>query len=525
MAAVATVKPAGAPAQAPLRAWFQREVQPFLAEHAGAVERMGKRGLYPVGVLLLAFLAAVFLAMVERFSAALACAGIGILSIAVIQVSGPLYQAGGAAFRTLFKQRVVASLVARVLPGSTYDPDLAIARSVVLASGLVDDDVSYDGDDLVRGTIGRTPFALGDVRAGLSRRGQLRNDFHGLLFHAEFNRALSGRTLVLARGQAPQAVAVNRGLRPVTLESPAFEAAFSTYASDPVEARYVLTPATMENLVALARTVGRPLSAAFDRQRVYVALDNGQGAFEALAYAGEKAWADVCGYAALLDCARAIVTDLELNTRIWTKGFAPEAEAQAAAAVQPSAWSRVTAMGAWAFQRDPTLPFSPDDRPVAPSRTRIRRAGGRLRARFADPFLVRLLVLLALGAFLLALDPAWWAAHPALEIFGFLAGAARDVIRPAAVIEAALLLGVLYRTWSRVRWVEAAPGMVRVGRWGLPRRLPRERIRRVFAAEDCVMALVERSWTPVALSPRLGSHGAALWLAAEIAAALSGAPR
>jgi hypothetical protein len=112
---------------------------------------------------------------------------------------------------------------------------------VVVASGLFDDEVTYDGDDLVRGAVGRTPFALGDVRAGIRRRGAVTGGFRGLLFHAEFNRSLNGRTLVLAEGRKPEAVPGNRGLATVTLENPEFEALFSVHASDPVEARYVLT--------------------------------------------------------------------------------------------------------------------------------------------------------------------------------------------------------------------------------------------------------------------------------------------
>jgi hypothetical protein len=120
-----------------------------------------------------------------------------------------------------------------------------------------------------------------------------------------------GRTLVLPVGQTPQAVPSNRGLVPVSLESPELSAVFSAYAADPVEARYVLTPKTMERLVELARIVRRPIHAAFDRQRVVVAMDNGKGAFEALAFGGEKAWDEIRGFAGLSGAARSIVEELD----------------------------------------------------------------------------------------------------------------------------------------------------------------------------------------------------------------------
>src|SRR6266545_4526242 len=229
MSAAGRMSEKPATSEAELRAWFDRDVQPFLAEHAASVEKLGKWGLYPIAVLLLAFLAAVGLAMAERFGLALVCVAVLIPSIAVVNVRVPVYQAGGAAFRAVFKQRVVAQIVARVLPGARYDPDLALARSVVDASGLVNDKVDYRGDDLVRGAIGKTPFALGDVRAAARRRGDLRSTIHGLVFHAEFNRSLAGRTVVVPKGERPCDVLLNRDLAPASLESPEFAAMFAVY--------------------------------------------------------------------------------------------------------------------------------------------------------------------------------------------------------------------------------------------------------------------------------------------------------
>jgi hypothetical protein len=521
---VATSSETPITSEASLRAWFDRDVQPFLATHAASVERLGKYGLYPIAIVVLSFLGAVLCGVFGGFWPSLACVAVLIPAVAVVTVRGPLYQAGGAGFRAIFKQRVVARIVAEVLPGATYDPDLALAQSVLDASGLVDDEVGYRGDDLVRGTIGRTPFALGDVSAGLNRRGDVRSGFHGLLFHAEFNRSLAGRTVVLPRGQTPQSGVLNRDLAPAGLESPEFAALFSVYASDPVEARYVLTPNTMERLVDLARTVGRPLYAAFDRRRVFVAADSGKGAFEALAFGGEKAWDEVRGFAALFDSARAIVEELELNTRIWTKGFSPEAEAQAAAVSQPSAWSRVAARGAWAFQTRPNLPFTVDDPPAPPARATIaRRPGGAFSVRFPGtwgPPFVLMAVLLTTG--LVATDPGWWSAHPELETLAPLAQLAREWSGPVTLLGASMALAALYRMTTRVRRVEAGPGKLRVGKLGPDGVFPPERVLRVFAAEDLVMAQIQGSWIPVLLAPRLGGHGAALWLAAEIETALNG---
>ncbi|HEV7499977.1 MAG TPA: DUF3137 domain-containing protein, partial [Vicinamibacteria bacterium] len=300
---------------------------------------------------------------------------------------------------------------------------------------------------------------------------------------------------------------------------------FSGYASDAVEARYVLTPKTMERLVRLRQLTGRKLYAAFDHRRVYVAVDNGTGAFEALAFGGDKAWAEIRGYAALFDTARAIVEELELNTRIWTKGFALEEEEQAAAVFEPSAWTRVAEMGAWAFQgRGAALPFTVNDPPAPPAHTRIERhPDGGLVARYPaawGPAVVLLVLVTAAG--LASVGPEWWAAHPDLSRLQEVALLIRHYIGPVSLLAASIGGTALYRAGVSTRWVEVSPQGARRAGLGRVTSFPRPRVERVFAAEDMVMAKIAGSWIPFLLSPRLGSRGAALWLAAEIEGALSG---
>ncbi|HEV7499976.1 MAG TPA: DUF3137 domain-containing protein, partial [Vicinamibacteria bacterium] len=424
-----------AESEARLRAWFDRDVQPLLKQHGGAVMRLYKHCFHPFGIFLL-----LTVCLAPCVCAAMAwqwlwppwtLLALEIPTIAVYAARLPLYRAGGAVFRALFKRRVVSRIVAEILPGAHYDPDLQLARSILDASGLLGHGVAYSGDGLVRGTIGRTPFALGDVCAGNARGSGIRGHFQGLFFHAEFNRSLAGRTVVCPHGEDPANVALNDGLVPTTLESPRFEAVFSVYASDPAEARYVLTPKAMERLVSLRHLTGQKLSAAFDHRRVDVAVENGQDAFEALASGGDEAWAEVRGYAALFDTARVIVEELELNSRIWTKGFAREDEPRAAPAVfEPSDRMRVDERAAEFHKRSAALPCTENDPPAPPAHTRIERlADGGLVARYPGARRAALvLVLLATAAGIVSVDPGWWAAHPELSGLGEVAFTIRQYL-------------------------------------------------------------------------------------------------
>ena len=123
--------------EAALRALYEREIEPLLRAHAGQVEALGTHGLYPIGVFLLAVLGLVGAVIGGWPWLGIACAAVLIPTVAVMKVRVPLYQAGGAAFRGLFKQRVVARIVEGVLPGATYEPDRALARGVLAEAGLV----------------------------------------------------------------------------------------------------------------------------------------------------------------------------------------------------------------------------------------------------------------------------------------------------------------------------------------------------------------------------------------------------
>jgi hypothetical protein len=177
----------------------------------------------------------------------------------------------------------------------------------------------------------------------------------------------------------------------------------------------------------------------------------------------------------------------------------------------------VSRKGAWAFQS--RVPFTFDDAPAPPAGARLERArDGGLIARYPGgwgPLLV--LAVLLLGAAAVGLGPSW-PAFPAIDDALWLV---RVQGWPLALLAAAVVATALFWARHRVRWLDTRGGQVRsgaLGRW--PRALAGPRIARVFAAEDFVMAQVEGSWIPEMLSPRLGSHGAALWLAAEVRKAL-----
>lgn len=90
----------------------------------------------------------------------------------------------------------------------------------------------------------------------LSVNGQQRNKkyFDGLIVRLSLNKRFNGQTVVRKDGEKIGNWFTRRftDLQPVQLEDPEFEQHFDVYATDQVEARYLLTPSFMIRLLALA---------------------------------------------------------------------------------------------------------------------------------------------------------------------------------------------------------------------------------------------------------------------------------
>ncbi len=111
--------------------------------------------------------------------------------------------------------------------------------------------------------------------------------FHGLVLELDFPKTFKGKTLLckdekyfgnLIKGKA------FHGLQRIELEDPEFEAMFQVFSSDQVEARFVLTTAFMERLLALAR-LRSPNGASivqcvFEENQMVIAIPTEKDLFE-----------------------------------------------------------------------------------------------------------------------------------------------------------------------------------------------------------------------------------------------------
>jgi hypothetical protein len=506
-----------------------------------------KAGLWVGGPFLLFFLSDVIAGLMPAAASGLVMAGSFALIFVGIVVAGIKYLVPGVTaymnYRSRFKHEVAAEVFKIVCPTAAYSPTQGVAAQIFDEPGIFATRGGYNSDDRVRGTIGVTPFEAADVSRSYSTGGKNSRTvivFRGLFFHLDFNKRLTGTTIVQPAGASYSSVGDRTGLSQVQLENPTFAAAFTVYATDEVEARYILTPAMMEQILSLAARTAKPIYLGFKGSRAYLGIDYGRPLFEP-GIAATTSVEAIHEMAAQFALAEGIVHELDLNTRIWTKDVdaslldrrddAPEDPFDALAAR-----GNVTASELWQAATRSDDDGAENEVVAPPSGTSIRveQNGGSAAVHYglSVGFLIALLLSLASGA-------VWLTAAKALpghlgmpELTGATAWLPGIPSMPAIVgdepipfvIVASIVFPITALIWVfRVRRVEVDPSAVRIWR-GLrpwPRTYTRPTYGKVVRLDTAVYVgkTEGHSLINASASPML-SEEEARWVASELRRAL-----
>ncbi len=136
-------------------------------------------------------------------------------------------------------------------------------------------------EDEVSGNYNGLIFSLVDAHLKDKQDKTTRTVFHGLLAAFEMTKSFHGRTLVLRDGGIIGNFlgGIGQNLERVKLEDPRFESTYEVYASDQIEARYLLTPAFMERVLLLEQRLGCRVRLAFDRNSLLMSIELNRDAF------------------------------------------------------------------------------------------------------------------------------------------------------------------------------------------------------------------------------------------------------
>lgn len=224
---------------------------------------------------------------------------------------------------SFYKKEVVAEVIHTFCPGASFTPSGGISENVFRHCGLFISPDRYHSEDLIKGCLDKTSFTCSEVHAEERRTRSTKNGvqhywvdiFKGFLFIADFHKEFQGETTI----KRNSLFKIGMGGSRVKMESPEFEKVFDVYSTNQVEARYLITPSMMERMLKLDSNFKDGITVSFRNSTILVAIPDSKDRFEASVWSSFSDMKLLKSDFAVLQSLLAIVDELNLNTRIWSK--------------------------------------------------------------------------------------------------------------------------------------------------------------------------------------------------------------
>lgn len=240
-------------------------------------------------------------------------------------------------YRHSFKQGVIPLVLKTIDESLEMDYTNGLSENEFVYSQLFSKEPDrYRSEDQISGLAGKTTFSFSELHAEYKTVTQTKNGrqehwhtiLKGIVFYADFNKNFNGVTVVRPKDMGAALGAwISKAMpifnssdrTPVKLENPEFEREFSTYSTDQVEARYILTPVMMERLCELNRRCSYTISLSFIGSCVFIAFPLNKDYFEPPVHKSLLTSGFLNEDTEVIRFMYGIIKDLDLNTRIWTK--------------------------------------------------------------------------------------------------------------------------------------------------------------------------------------------------------------
>ena len=254
-------------------------------------------------------------ALVARFwgeAAAGVFVGISVYGV----VSASLTASKRRNFRSNFKSRVVASIAKSF--GLSYDESdgLGTDEFFEIYDCYINEQSS---EDMMSGEVQGVRVRFSDFYAAekVRTKNGTRTDvkFQGVLFVADFHKRLNCEVRVCHKN--------SRNLRKygqrANMDDVKFEEFFDVYTTDQVGARYALTPLLMQRLTEIYLRLGSQINAVLREDKIYVAIETWRDNFEPRIDCSLKQDATIALYVDEIGALAGIVSELNLNRKIWSE--------------------------------------------------------------------------------------------------------------------------------------------------------------------------------------------------------------
>lgn len=230
-------------------------------------------------------------------------------------------------YKTIVVRRVVDALG----DGLSYSADSRFTKQDFLDMDLFNLRCEqWRAEDEVCGRKNAVSYSILEAKAtrteGSGKNRRTITIFKGVIVRLDFNKHFQGHTVVVPNSESQilgglfGESASRRRKDLCRMENVEFEDAYSVYASDQQEARYILTPKLMELIMRTRATLSDGLRVSFHDNSVFLTLPGMGNRFEVKLFGGAVTPESIVGeLVEVVQLAERLVDTLDLETRIWTR--------------------------------------------------------------------------------------------------------------------------------------------------------------------------------------------------------------
>jgi hypothetical protein len=302
--------------------------------------RKRKRTFVLISVIAIILLIIIFLSVYRGFFIAFGVEAVMIAAVIVLLVLLIFYAVYISPIlsklKSRFKKSIIAHYIQSILPGAQYEPEKYHPLQTYYDSLLFMIDVDrHNGANYVHGIFDKTDVSFSYMHTEYKQVSHTKNGtkttwhtiFKGIFMCADSNKRFAGKTLVLPDtaekylggfGKWLQKKSGNPVGEMVYMENVNFEKEFVVYSTDPVEARYLITPKIQEQIFGMKKLLKKDLRLSFVNNNVFIAVSR-ENIFQlntSLSFTNNDT---LKYYMKDIVELQTLIHLLDLNTRIWGK--------------------------------------------------------------------------------------------------------------------------------------------------------------------------------------------------------------
>ncbi|MGH7636720.1 MAG: DUF3137 domain-containing protein, partial [Gemmatimonadaceae bacterium] len=230
-------------------------------------------------------------------------------------------------YKTIVVRRVVDALG----DGLSYSADSRFTKRDFLDMDLFNLRCEqWRAEDEVCGRKNAVSYSILEAKAtrteGSGKNRRTITIFKGVIVRLDFNKHFQGHTVVVPNSESQILGGLfgesssRRRKNLCRMENVEFEDAYSVYATDQQEARYILTPKLMELIMRTRATLSDGLRVSFHDNSVFLTLPGMGDRFEVKLFGRAVTPENIVGeLVEVVRLADQLVETLDLETRIWTR--------------------------------------------------------------------------------------------------------------------------------------------------------------------------------------------------------------